>query len=96
MVSPDYDGTMNWLGNDRYRGYVKLYPGVEPDSLAEPMRAMQRKYQDFEALKKIVGFRHIDPPSPFGSGQLSGDPRRRTRRRPPKRRHPSPGRFWRI
>lgn len=52
MVSPDYDGTMNWLGNDRYRGYVKLYPGVEPDSLAEPMRAMQRKHQDFEALKK--------------------------------------------
>ena len=52
MVSPDYDGTINWLGNDRYRGYVKLYPGVEPDSLAEPMRAMQRKHQDFEALKK--------------------------------------------
>jgi len=52
MVSPDYDGTMNWLGNDRYRGYVKLYPGVEPDSLAEPMRAMQKKYQDFEVLKK--------------------------------------------
>lgn len=52
MVSPDYDGTMNWLGNDRYRGYVKLYPGVDPDSLAEPMRAMQVKHQDFEALKK--------------------------------------------
>ncbi len=28
MKNANYDGTMNWLGNDRYLGYVKLRPGV--------------------------------------------------------------------
>lgn len=38
-----WDGTENWYGNERYRGYVKLYPGVDPESLAPAIRRMQEK-----------------------------------------------------
>lgn len=47
-----YDGTENWLGNDRYVGYVKLYPGVDPESLAPAVRKMQEKKQPLEEMKK--------------------------------------------
>lgn len=47
-----YDGTENWLGNDRYMGYVKLYSGVEPGSLAPAVRKMQKKFQPLEEMKK--------------------------------------------
>ncbi len=46
------DGSNNWLGNDRYQGFVKLAPGVEPSSLAPAIRAMQEKYQDMEYFRK--------------------------------------------
>lgn len=42
----------NWLGNDRYRAYVKLYPGVRPETLAPAIRDMQERHQDLEGLKK--------------------------------------------
>ncbi|MCD8041707.1 MAG: ABC transporter permease [Tannerellaceae bacterium] len=44
------DGTENWLGNDRYRAYVKLYPGVDPESLAPAIRQMQERNQPLEQL----------------------------------------------
>ena len=37
--------TENWVGNDRYIGYVKLKPGVDPASLKEAVRLMQEKNQ---------------------------------------------------
>ena len=37
--------TENWVGNDRYRGYVKLKPGVDPVSLRDAVRLMQEKHQ---------------------------------------------------
>lgn len=51
MMMP-YDGTMNWLGNDRYCGYVRFLPGVHPDALKADIRAMQARNQDMEALQK--------------------------------------------
>lgn len=42
----------NWLGNDRYRAYIKLYPGTDPASLTLPIRKMQENHQDMESLKK--------------------------------------------
>lgn len=42
----------NWVGNDRYRAYVKLYPGVRPETLAPSIRKMQELHQDLEVLKK--------------------------------------------
>lgn len=42
----------NWLGNDRYLGYVKLYPGVDPESLTTAIREMQGRHCDLEAVKK--------------------------------------------
>ena len=42
--------TENWVGNDRYYGYVKLQKGVNPESLYDAMRLMQEKNQQ-EMLK---------------------------------------------
>lgn len=42
----------NWLGNDRYLGYVKLYPGTDPESLTTAIREMQGRHCDLEELKK--------------------------------------------
>lgn len=42
----------NWMGNDRYLGYIKLYPGVKPESLAPAIRKMQEQHQDLDELTK--------------------------------------------
>ena len=42
----------NWLGNDRYLGYVKLYPGTDPESLPTAIREMQGRHCDLEEVKK--------------------------------------------
>jgi Predicted ABC-type transport system involved in lysophospholipase L1 biosynthesis, permease component len=47
-----WDGRENWVGNDRYIGYVKLRPGTDPKSLAPGIRRMQEKYQDMERIKE--------------------------------------------
>ncbi|MDO4187314.1 MAG: ABC transporter permease [Bacteroidales bacterium] len=44
--------TDNWLGNDRYKGYVKLAPGVDPNSLKDAIRKMQESHQPLEQLEK--------------------------------------------
>ena len=43
----------NWLGNDRYRGYVKLTPGVDPNTLKDGIRKMQEAHQSLEELEEI-------------------------------------------
>ena len=50
-----WDGTQNWLGNDRYYSAVKLAAGVKPEALAPAIRKMQIKYQDIEKLEKQQG-----------------------------------------
>jgi len=42
----------NWLGNDRYRGYVKLAPNVDPNSLKDAIRKMQEAHQPLEELER--------------------------------------------
>lgn len=49
------DGSNNWLGNDRYRAYVKLQPGVNPNDLAPALRKMQEKHQDIVRLEEEQG-----------------------------------------
>ena len=43
--------TDNWLGNDRYKGYVKLMPGVDPATLSDAIRKMQEAHQPLEQLE---------------------------------------------
>ena len=43
MASLVASSTENWFGNDRYRGYVRLAEGTEPDMLAPAIRLMQEK-----------------------------------------------------
>lgn len=50
-----WDGTSNWLGNDRYYSVVKLAPGIDPNTLAPAVRKMQEKYQDIEKLEAEQG-----------------------------------------
>lgn len=42
----------NWAGNDRYYGYVKLHPGVDPDSLAPALRALVERHVDVEEMHR--------------------------------------------
>ena len=43
--------TDNWLGNDRYKGYVKLMPGIDPNTLTEAIRKMQEAHQPLEEIE---------------------------------------------
>ena len=43
--------TDNWNGNDRYKGYVKLMPGVDPNTLADGIRKMQEAHQPIEMIE---------------------------------------------
>ena len=43
--------TDNWLGNDRYKGYVKLMPGIDPNTLTEAIRKMQEAHQQLEQIE---------------------------------------------
>jgi putative ABC transport system permease protein len=50
-----WDGTSNWLGNDRYYTCVKLEPGFTPESLAPAVRKMQEVHQDIVRLEEEQG-----------------------------------------
>lgn len=50
-----WDGTSNWMGNDRYYSCIKLQPGVSPESLAPAVRKMQEIHQDISKLEKEQG-----------------------------------------
>ena len=52
MSSMPSISTENWLGNDRYSGYVRLAEGVDPDSLDDAIRLMQEKNQPLEEMEK--------------------------------------------
>ncbi len=43
--------TDNWNGNDRYKGYVKLMPGVDPNTLADAIRKMQEAHQPLAMIE---------------------------------------------
>lgn len=43
--------TDNWMGNDRYKGYVKLMPGVDPNTLTDAIRKMQEAHQPLEQIE---------------------------------------------
>ncbi|TRX72663.1 ABC transporter permease [Carboxylicivirga sp. M1479] len=50
-----WDGSNNWLGNDRYFACVKLMPDVHPNSLNTAIRKMQEKHQDILQLEQEQG-----------------------------------------
>ena len=43
--------TDNWNGNDRYKGYVKLMPGVDPNTLTDAIRKMQEAHQPLAQIE---------------------------------------------
>jgi len=43
--------TGNWMGNDRYKGYVRLAPGVDPNTLTDAIRKMQEAHQSLDELE---------------------------------------------
>ena len=52
MATYTKKSTENWIGNDRYRGWVKLAPGVDPESLTDAIHKMQEQNQPMEELEK--------------------------------------------
>ena len=42
----------NWVGNDRYLGYVRLAPGVTPEGLDPAIRRIIDKHIDSEEMRK--------------------------------------------
>ena len=51
MESYGKGSTENWIGNDRYRGYVRLAEGTDPDMLAPAIRLMQEKNYPAEVIQ---------------------------------------------
>jgi putative ABC transport system permease protein len=50
-----WDGTENWMGNDRYYTCVKLETGVSPESLAPAVREMQELHTDIVEMEEEHG-----------------------------------------
>lgn len=47
-----YDGSNDWIGNDRYFGVLKLHPKVDYSLLTTPIKEVQCKYQNQDYLEK--------------------------------------------
>ena len=52
MISYNKSSYNNWVGNDRYHGYVKLYDGVDPNTLTDAIQKMQQENQPMEEFEK--------------------------------------------
>jgi putative ABC transport system permease protein len=50
-----WDGTNNWMGNDRYYACVKLAPGVSPESLGPAVRKLQEIHQNISKMEEEQG-----------------------------------------
>ena len=53
MASYSEWSTTNWLGNDRYKGYVKLFPSVDPNTLSDAIRKMQEAHQHLDEIEAM-------------------------------------------
>ncbi|MDR1644441.1 MAG: ABC transporter permease [Tannerellaceae bacterium] len=47
-----WDGSLNWMGNDRYLSYVKLTPGATPESVRPGIDRVRDKYLDKATLRQ--------------------------------------------
>ena len=47
-----FDGRDNWVGNDRYEGYVRLAEGIGPDDLKPQIEKMRQENLPLDHLKK--------------------------------------------
>lgn len=47
-----WDGRENWVGNDRYEGYVRLAKGITPNDLKPQIEKMKRDNLPLDELKK--------------------------------------------
>ncbi|MGN0195540.1 MAG: ABC transporter permease [Candidatus Cryptobacteroides sp.] len=72
MASYDRGSTENWVGNDRYKGYVRLAEGVDYRMLAPAIRLMQEKNQPLEEIEKS-GTKIWYYLSPLAGEHTSGD-----------------------
>lgn len=52
MISYNKNSYANWVGNDRYHGYVKLYEGVDPQTLTDAIHKMQQENQPMDEFEK--------------------------------------------
>ena len=69
MESYSKSSTENWVGNDRYVGFVKLQQGVDPQSLNDAIRRMQEAHQPLQEFEKN-GMKLWYYLAPFGKTHL--------------------------
>ena len=69
MESYSKNSTENWVGNDRYVGFVKLQQGVDPQSLNDAIRRMQEAHQPLDEFEKN-GMKLWYYLAPFGKTHL--------------------------
>ena len=65
-----WDGRNNWVGNDRYAGYIRLAPGTDPKVLAPGVKHMMDVHGITESIRQAGGTLEIQFPS--GGGTLYG------------------------
>ena len=46
-----WDGSLNWVGNDRYFSFVKLRPGASPGEVVPLMRQVQERHGSVEEMR---------------------------------------------
>lgn len=59
-----WDGRNNWIGNDRYKSYVRLYPGAKPEQLAGNVKRMLETNVPMDELERAgmdydIGFQPV-------------------------------------
>ena len=59
-----WDGRNNWIGNDRYISYVRLYPGAKPEQLAGNVKRMLETNVPMDELERAgtdydIGFQPV-------------------------------------
>lgn len=47
-----WDGRDNWIGNDSYKSYIRLYPGAKPEQLTDNVKRMLETNLPMEDLRK--------------------------------------------
>lgn len=52
MVSYSERSRTNWVGNDRYRAFVRISPNTDPSSLSDAIRKMQVENQPLNEIEK--------------------------------------------
>jgi len=47
------DGSLGWMGNERYLGYIKVLPGTDPATFTSQIQVLKEKYLPLDYMKEV-------------------------------------------